>query len=965
MDPLGRAFLSIEDNGATAGTFETRSALDIQGNALSIRDARGNLALQQTLGLEQHPLHSFSADAGDRFVLPDVAGTFARSFDGRGFAIRTVYDRLRRPSHLYVTPPGGAEFLAERLAYGEAAPGGGVADNLRGRKVLHYDGAGELFQSSYDFKGNATTATRRLALAFQTTPDWSALAALSAVADLQAGAEPLLEPELPLATNRFTVVTAFDALNRPTAITTPDASVVMPTYNEANRLERLDVYLRGAGAATPFVTNLDYNARGQRIRADHPNGTSTSYAYDPLTFLLVEQITTRASDGRRLQDFTPTYDPVHNIVAIDDSADASLFFRGAAPVAGGGQYEYDAVYRLTRATGREHPGQQMADQNDSPFAALPHPNDTQALRAYIETYQYDPAGNITQMLHQQFLPQGGTGGWTRNYQYEALSDRLQFTNQAGDADGAPPRAPYLHDANGNMSRMPHLATIAWDHANRLQSTDLGGGGASFYTYDAGGARVRKIVQRPGGAIQERIYVGGGYEVFRQRTVASIDEERQTLHVLDGGNRVALVETRSVVAGTLATTPAPRQRYQINGHLQSSLIELDENASLISYEEYFPYGATAFHSVDGSLDVSAKRYRYTGKERDDETGLNYHGARYYAAWLGRWTATDPAGFPDGTNLYRYSSDSPVSLKDPNGTTPTSSELDQQIGAATRELQGAERSLAALEKSIVSKAVVVDQVSKAVKENPWYQGIKGWFRAREARSFIGYTKRTMASLEATRSEKIDAINALENRIADLEHQRAAAGVVEGKEDPLSFEEFQQSNERAARVESIKSVPADEGGTPSESPSGAEGPRTKLRLPPAEEAPRVRVDVEDKAALAETEAIAAEEAAAVSEEIGGKTVKAVAPAVALWAFQKLAQGNYDDAATLRNNYSGVPTPQQIARQRAAGWEFTGTVGKDGRPEWRYAPELLLRLRDTILFITNPFAPVRRSGRAENIQS
>ena len=42
---------------------------------------------------------------------------------------------------------------------------------------------------------------------------------------------------------------------------TPDASVVVPTYNEASLLESVSVNLRGAAAATPFVTNIDYNAR--------------------------------------------------------------------------------------------------------------------------------------------------------------------------------------------------------------------------------------------------------------------------------------------------------------------------------------------------------------------------------------------------------------------------------------------------------------------------------------------------------------------------------------------------------------------------------------------------------------------------------------------------------------------------------------------------------------------------------
>ena len=305
------------------------------------------MAILQVYGLEKHALNSVSVDAGQRLTLPDVAGTSTRSFDGRGFAAETVYDRLRRPSHIYVTAPGGARILAERIVYGEAAAAGGSANNLRGRKVLHYDSAGELFQPSYVFKGNLTTATRRLAVTFQQTPDWSALADLAEPAAMQAAAQPLLEADSALATNTFTTSTVFDALNRATRVTAPDKSIVVPAYDPANRLARLEINLRGGLSSTPFVTRIDYNARGQRVRTDHGNGASTVYVYDPLTFLLSRQTTTRASDGAKLQDFSPTYDPAHNIVEIDDDATASLFFRGTTPVAGGGQYDVLATRDLS------------------------------------------------------------------------------------------------------------------------------------------------------------------------------------------------------------------------------------------------------------------------------------------------------------------------------------------------------------------------------------------------------------------------------------------------------------------------------------------------------------------------------------------------------------------------------------------------------------------------------------------
>src|SRR5262249_44442095 len=156
---------------------------------------------------------------------------------------------------------------------------------------------------------------------------------------------------------------------------------------------------------------------------------------------------------------------------------------------------------------------------------------------------------------------------------------------------------------------------------------------------------------------------GDCEYFRRYSAGTLVFERRTVHIMDGPSRVALVETVTVDIAGAGPGPPPVLRYQLGDQLGSSVLALAAAGNPISYEEYHPYGTTALWLARGSARTSTKRYRYTGKEKDEETGLYYSGARYYACWLCRWTSADPAGEVDGTNLYRYARDNPVVLTDP--------------------------------------------------------------------------------------------------------------------------------------------------------------------------------------------------------------------------------------------------------------------------------------------------------------
>jgi RHS repeat-associated protein len=649
FDTLGRAHVTIADNGNDpAGNpvlFRTTVDRDIQGNELAVTDARGVRVVEQRFDMLGRPAYTRSPDAGQRWSLTDVLGKPVRAWDGRGTALRWHYDGLRRATHAFASTAGGAETLRTRQFYGEAADGG-AERNLRGRPYLVFDGAGLVRTVEVDFKGNLLATERRLTVDATGEPDWSTVAEVTDPDEAVRLAARVLER------TAFTTRTEYDALNRPTSITSPDGSVTLPVYNEANLLERLEIRVRGAAEPTPFVTDIDYNARGQRTLLVQGSGAETRYEYEADTFRLAT-VGTKSSDGRVLQALDYTYDPVGNVVETDDKAQPTLFFANAV-VPTARRYTYDPTYRLRSATGREHIGQALNEQPGP--VDPPHANDQAAMRAYTEHYDYDEAGNILQLAHT-----ADGGSWTRRHWVAPDSNRLLANSIPGDASGTF-SARYTYDVNGNVISMPHLSRMDWDAENRLVEIDRGGGGAVRYQYDAAGQRVRTTVVR-NGTTDTRIYLGQT-EIYRRTVAGTVRLERETLHVLDRAQRIAIVETTTVDT-RLVSDPKPVVRYQLADHIGSSVVELSDTAAVLSYEEYHPFGTTSFHSARGAAEVSTKRYRFTGKEKDAETGFYYHGARYYASWLARWTAPDPSGLVDGPNRYSYVRNNPIGLSDPTG------------------------------------------------------------------------------------------------------------------------------------------------------------------------------------------------------------------------------------------------------------------------------------------------------------
>ncbi|MEO8562247.1 MAG: SpvB/TcaC N-terminal domain-containing protein [bacterium] len=687
-DSLGRAFLAIAHNRAKYSDtppaappvdelLHSRTTFDVQGHQRTVADAKDRLVARFDYDMLGAGIHQESMEAGARWMLGDVAGKALYAWDSLDHRLRTTYDVLRRPTEAFLREAAVAELLIGRTAYGDGQVNA-EASNIRGRVVRLFDQSGVVASDAYDFKGNLLRGERQLARAYSTTLDWSG--------------------PVPLAPERYRTATRYDALNRPVQSIAPHSdqpramiNVIQPVYTVANTLDQVHVWLdqdvepasvlAPATASLHAVTNIDYDAKARRTRIDYGNGVNTTYAYDTRTLRLTGLRTRRGADP--LQDLAYTYDPVGNITHVLDAAQQTIFFSNRR-VEPNGDYTYDALYRLIEATGREHLGQggapSPASYDDAPrvgitFAA----GDGTAMGRYLERYVYDVVGNFATMQHVGSDP--ANAGWTRAYTYDEPSqlETSKRSNRLSSTATDPLRPERYstggdgYDAHGNMLRMPQLQEMRWDFANQVRMTrrqavnasDTNGtrhsGERTWYVYGANGERVRKVTELSAGVIKdERIYLGG-FEIYREGNANGL--VRETLHVMDDTRRIALVETRT--SGSEAAVPRQLIRYQLDNQLGSSSLELDDQARIISYEEYTPYGSTSYQAVRSTTETP-KRYRFTGKERDEESGLYYHGARYYAPWLGRWASADPAGLIDGTNLYAYTSQNPIARVDPNGT-----------------------------------------------------------------------------------------------------------------------------------------------------------------------------------------------------------------------------------------------------------------------------------------------------------
>ncbi|VVN84619.1 hypothetical protein PS723_01369 [Pseudomonas fluorescens] len=632
-------------------TRVTRHAFDPAGREIASWDPRlwAGIVAGKTLKpnvttvrtLSGTALSTNSVDAGWHATLLGQAGEALSAWDSRGSQRHTEYDPLQRPVVISEWMADESPRVVERFTYGDASVGFS-SHNQCGRVVRHDDPAGTRRLVDYALNG-LPLAEERQFLNNLDRPDWPL--------------DDQLRDELLEDGKGFVTAQVYTAAGEMQSQTDAMGNFRLFAYMLSGELKEARLQLARKGVQPCLlVSAIHYNAFGQVESESAGNGVKTTANYADDDGRLI-RLRAEIPGGKVLQDLSYSYDPVGNILSIEDRSQLIRYSRNQRiePI---NRYRYDSLYQVVEARGREvvRPSYGLA------LSLLqPTPLDPNQLRQYTQAFAYDRAGNLLTRQH--------SGAPTFSMATSQTSNR----SMAQHEDGTLPDENEIangFDVSGNQRELQRGQTMSWDVRNQLSQVTLvkrddGPDDQERYIYDRPGHRLRKVrlTQTGSRTLRAEVRYLPGLEIHRD---AVSGEKHHVISVDAGRNRVRVLHWETQPPEGLGND---QPRYSLSDHLGSSTLELDKNAGLLSQEGYYPFGGTAWWAGSSATVARYKTIRYSGKERD-ATGLYYYGYRYYAPWLQRWMNPDPAGADYGLNVYAMVENRPTTLVDGDGRAPRS-------------------------------------------------------------------------------------------------------------------------------------------------------------------------------------------------------------------------------------------------------------------------------------------------------
>ncbi|MHC0446366.1 DUF6443 domain-containing protein [Flavobacterium sp. 3-218] len=395
--------------------------------------------------------------------------------------------------------------------------------------------------------------------------------------------------------------------------------------------------------------------------------------------------------------------------------------------------------------------------------------------AYNEALSYDKNGNIT-VLTRNGNSEAAQLIDNLVYTYATNSNRLAKVSDSsrkdlGFIDGTNAGDDYTYDLNGNMisDANKNITSIIYNHLNLPVKTSFASAGNIAYIYNAAGQKVQKIVNETGKPAVSTDYIEG-YQYATQNGLTSLKFfPTAEGYVQPEGSSFKYI-------------------YQYKDHLGNIRISYDKNLVIQEENNYYAFGMKHMGYNGGIASTNdALKYKYNGKELQDEIGLNFYdyGARNYDPTIGRWMSIDPLAEKGRRwSPYNYAMDNPISFIDPDGMWP-----DPPVSIKATISFGLKNS---------------PNFSKLLKAS----GINLNNYAREIQSTNGIsgtdTKSRKISLEKSSDIKerlIFLTHELSNRVNNEKLSKNDNLVQDGKITPTAYAESQAQIEKEGQINQIK--------------------------------------------------------------------------------------------------------------------------------------------------------------------